>query len=244
MSAATNDALIRQQQKTMEKLTDMLHKSSSALMCGPECQKNAQVDNLRQAYLNAMTTSQKAPTDISVARKKYIIADQGEARYNSIVEKELEDKATYITGLMTDNLNTGIEYVSTLNTYYNSELINNTHIKELYNEYKKKNARLSKELKQSNADILTNDRKTYYEIQGIDVLEWWGAIFIWIYYILVAVIAITIMFGRAAVTTMHMFIGLFFAVLYPFIVGPVARFIYRAIVYIGTLSQKNIYKTL
>ena len=45
------------------------------------------------------------------------------------------------------------------------------NILELYKTYKEENDKLTKQLKDNASDVLTNERKTYYENQGIDSLK-------------------------------------------------------------------------
>ena len=50
-------------------------------------------------------------------------------------------------------------------------LINFKNVAELYLNYKKENVQLVKDLKNETNDVLTNERKTYYEDQKIDGLK-------------------------------------------------------------------------
>ena len=50
-------------------------------------------------------------------------------------------------------------------------LINFKNVAELYLKYKKENVQLVKDLKNETNDVLTNERKTYYEDQKIDGLK-------------------------------------------------------------------------
>ena len=61
----------------------------------------------------------------------------------------------------------------TMNAYYNTDTINSQNTIELYEEYLKKNSKLENEIKNSHGDIVTNDRKTYYEYDAVDSAKQW-----------------------------------------------------------------------
>jgi VIT1/CCC1 family predicted Fe2+/Mn2+ transporter len=63
---------------------------------------------------------------------------------------------------------------------YNGLLINLANVFDLYLKYKRENIELFKKLKEETSDILTNDRKTFYQDQGIDNLK-----FVYYYVILI-----------------------------------------------------------
>jgi archaellum biogenesis protein FlaJ (TadC family) len=67
---------------------------------------------------------------------------------------------------------------------YNSLLLNLGNVEHLYEKYKKENNELLKELKNTTNDILTNERKTYYEDQEIETLNSYYVYIFWIIYII------------------------------------------------------------
>jgi hypothetical protein len=64
-------------------------------------------------------------------------------------------------------------------------LINLINVFDLYLKYKKDNTEMLKQLKDETNDILTNDRKTYYQDQGIDNLNLYYHYFFLLIYIIV-----------------------------------------------------------
>ena len=56
---------------------------------------------------------------------------------------------------------------------------------DLYLKYKNENIELEKKLKDETNDILTNDRKTYYQDQGINNLKFFYHYFLLLIYIIV-----------------------------------------------------------
>jgi archaellum biogenesis protein FlaJ (TadC family) len=70
---------------------------------------------------------------------------------------------------------------------YNNLLVNLGNVVDLHEKYKKENEQLLKELKNRNNDILTNERKTYYEDQEIESLNTYYLYFFWLVYIIAVV---------------------------------------------------------
>lgn len=70
-----------------------------------------------------------------------------------------------------------------INTY-DGILLNFKNIFELFKKYKKENIELYEEFKEESNDILTNERKTYYEDQNIDSLKTYYYYFLLVVYII------------------------------------------------------------
>ena len=73
---------------------------------------------------------------------------------------------------------------------YSGLLSNLKNVFELYLKYKQENDKLTKKLKEETNDILTNERKTYYQDQGIDNLK-----FYYYYFLLIVYVICVILFG-------------------------------------------------
>jgi hypothetical protein len=86
--------------------------------------------------------------------------------------------------LIKDKFNEEINHAKTLNTFLNTDIINSKNSLELYKNYYVKNKDAEKVIKYSHSDILTNDRKSYYENQEKNNLKGWYNIFYVSYYIL------------------------------------------------------------
>jgi hypothetical protein len=101
---------------------------------------------------------------------------------------------------------------------YNGLFLNYENVVDLYKKYKRENEELFIEVKDETNDILTNERKTYYEDQQIDSLKFYY------YYFLVTIYVICVMsFGifsliypSQSTTTIKIVIFLFLIAL-PFI---------------------------
>ena len=163
-----------------------LKKATEAIMCNPECQRKKTAANLKQQYLNAQTNLISAPSQIQTTQKNYVTFTQGKPVYDELIDRELEKKADLIVEQYTIKINEEIKDIKNLIKTYTSLCINFKNSFELLVNYKKENKELLKELKENTNDVLTNERKTYYQDQGIDSLNFfYRYIFLIIYAIFV-----------------------------------------------------------
>ena len=124
---------------------------------------------------------------------------------------------------------------------YLTDTINYT--KELYSVYLEKNQATQKNIKSHHADVLTNDRKTYYENQEIDNLKLYYYYFFMTIYVICIICFVVFGFIYPSQTTLLkrllIFIGL---VILPsistWILGTAIKFVH----YLYSLLPKNVYK--
>jgi hypothetical protein len=173
------------QSASTNNINTLISQASSSIACGPDCQKQKISDNLKTQLLNAKSNLQSAPDQLKSAFKKYFVFTKGESGYIEQIKTDLEKEATTISEKFYSNLDTKIQEVKTLISTYDGLLLNFMHVFELYRKYKKENVMLEYKLKNTTSDILTNDRKTYYEEQGIDTLKFWYKIIFGLYAIVI-----------------------------------------------------------
>ena len=164
-------------------------------MCNPDCQKRKQEETLKKKYLDSQTNLITAPNQIVDAEKNYVTFAKGELAYNEQRQQELTNQAQTIADEFSSNFNAEGKQVKTQIDTYNSLLTNYNNVNDLYLQYKNENKMLFTRLKASTNDVLTNERKTYYEDQNIDNLKgYYYYVFLVFYYIFV------IAFGILSVT--------------------------------------------
>ena len=226
----------------MNKFNTLISQASDAVMCNSECRKQRETDKLKQNYLNSQTNLASASNQVQVAQKNYITFTQGISGYNDLRDSELQDKAQEIADKFTDFYNADSEKIKTQIDTYEGLLINFKNVAELYLKYKKENVQLMKDLKDETNDVLTNERKTYYEDQKIDGLKgFYFYILLAIYIIcLIGFILFTIMYPSQTTWKVKLasFIGF---ILLPFfstwILGNIIYLIYK----LYDMLPKNVY---
>jgi hypothetical protein len=236
--------LLQKQQISQDKINELLEKSSQAIMCGPTCQKLKVSEELKQKYLDAETAMQTAPIKLEQTKKNYYIYTEGRPYYDNMKEEELKTKAETLGELLKENFNNEISSANTMNTYLNTALINSENTKELLEEYLDKNQILKLKLRERQGDILTNDRKTYYELEALDRLKLWYSVFWYIYYMLVIVFLLALLLSPNNLTLIQKFrTGSIFVAL-PYILNYIDKLIISTYEWIKTKIPKNVYNDL
>ena len=232
------------QQISQDKINQLLEQSSEALLCGPTCQKLKVSDELKKKYLDAETNVKTAPMQLEQSKKNYYVFTEGRTYYDEMMEKELVKKAVTITVLLGKNFNDEVSGAITMNQYLNTALINSSHIEDLLNYYKNQNKVLKMKLRENHGDILTNDRKTYYEEQELERLKLWHKIWYRVYYILVAVFNLCWLLCPSELTWKAKLVLSLLLSFYPAYIDYVLRAIYGFFAMIYSRLPKNVYNNL
>ena len=239
--------LLQKQQSTTDKLTQLLATSAESLTCGPACQKTKTSEQLKQKYINAQTNVQTAPSVLEETKKNYYVYTESQPYYDNMIETELTDKANTMATLIGDNFNEEVSNAETMNAYYNTALINSSYTTDLLTELTNKNTELKRELKDKYGDILTNDRKTYYETEALSRLKLWHRFWWYIYYILfIVIVIITILRepwnskGKIAINSITLIVYFFL----PYIIHLVTNWLYNLYIKIKNMMPINVYNNL
>ena len=155
----------------LNNFNSLIEKAKQAVMCDSNCQKQKTTDELKQKYLASEANLVSAPAQVDISKKNYVTFTKGELAYNNEKEQELHKKAKIIINKFNDEFNKEVQQIKQQIDTYNSIVVNFKNVEDLYVKYKKENDVLNKKFKNNSSDILTNERKTYYENQGIDTLN-------------------------------------------------------------------------
>lgn len=227
----------------LNKFNDLISKATDAILCNSECQKQRQSEILKQNYLNAKTNLATAPQQETTAEKNYIIFTQGKAAYNDLLDKKLLEKANIITEKFKENFNQDVNKINSQIESYNGLLINFTNIIELYLQYKEENIELVKKFKYDSNDILTNERKSFYEEQNVENLNFFYFYFLIIIYIILIICFQIFYFFYPTNLNLKfkILISVFFIIL-PFISTWLLELVLHFLQIIYDILPKNVYK--
>jgi len=203
-----------------DQVNSLISQSNNDIMCGPACQEQKKLSGLEQKYTNAQTNLKTAPEQLKAAKKDYYLALDGQAKYNQMVlDNATKDATTVITSLQEkfdDTAKTTTNYID----IYESLVTNHNYMNELSDSYAEENHKMARILKKIRGDIITNDRKSYYEQQYIDGLENW---YYWyrIIYILLIIIFIGLVIFKSTSTWIIKILLILFFVFYPLFITSV-----------------------
>jgi hypothetical protein len=228
----------------VNKLNEFLDNANKVLSCDSKCQEQKKKNDLKKKYLEAKTNLLTAPNQVETTYKNYLTYTKGDSAYNEYLENELQQKAETVITTFKTNFNDGIENAKDNYDTYSGLLLNFAHIVELYTKLVKENAVLTLQLKNKTSDVLTNDRKTYYEDQSIDNLAFYHKIILIIYLIFLIGFAVSIFIFPSESSKKTLLAILVFFIIYPFICVRIFKFLYYIKdVIMGTLP-KDVYSDI
>lgn len=164
--------------------------------------------------------------------------------YQRMEEKLIEEDANKLVNQLSSKFNEDVNNTKTLFAYYSSSLENTNNTLELYNEYLAKNKDMEKKVRDSNSDILTNDRKTFYETEAHEKLETWNKVFKWFYGILCFMVIISLYFTEMELSLWKKIAIAVIVIVYPMIIGYILNTIYEKYQKIKSNIPKNVYNDL
>lgn len=235
--------LIKCQQESTNKLNSLLDQYSKQVMCGPDCQREKTTASLKQKMLDAQTNIQSGPTQLAQAKKAYYTYVGGEGAYTKALEKDLTAEAEQITTAAQTEFDKLIANAKAMLNYYDGITKSYLNTKELYSDYTNRNLLVEQEIKKGNGDVLTNDRKTFYEKQQYDNILQWYKLLMSVFYFVVYIFALGIIVLQSEMSRVKqivIFIVLFF---FPLYIQWLGNLFNELINYFSPI-KKNVYKTL
>lgn len=231
------------QQSTINDFNKLLQEASNSIMCGPECQQNKEKNKLYQNYLDAKTTMINAPQMVDETAKKYYMYSEGPIGYNNYINQNLEQKLSIINKEITAKFKDNLNKANSNLELYKGISVNYAYVLELYEYYLKDNKKLETKYKNKTADTLTNDRKTYYENQGIESLNYYYKFLLFIYFG-VSFFLFWLLYLNIGLSRLKRSIIVLCVILYPICAIPMIRLILWFYNKLITLLPKNIYNNL
>jgi len=225
----------------INKFNDFLDNANQILSCDSKCQEQKKKNDLKKKYLEAKTNLLTAPVQVETSYKNYLTYTKGDSAYNEYRDDELQQKAEMVITTFQSNFNDGIQKAKDSYDTYSGLLLNFAHIVELYTKLVKENAFLTLQVKNKTSDVLTNDRKTYYEDQSIDNLVFYHKIILFFYVIFIIVFAVSIFVFPSTSTRGTLLGTLAFFIIYPFICVRIFKFLYYIKDTIMGVLPKDVY---
>lgn len=160
-----------------------------AEVCGAQCQREKKITELRQIYEVKKTNEETADQQLLAAHKNWITYEYGRDRWKQIqTEKFRKEAEKWKRATMSNWYKSTREIGEDIDNY--GELFNTlTELEDFYKRMIISNEVLQKEYDAERNDIVTDDRKAFYEMQGSDELKWWHYWMKWLYiFIIIAFI--------------------------------------------------------
>ena len=207
----------------------MAQQASNALICGPDCQQRNTEATLRKQYTDASTNIITAPAQLIQAEKNYytFTGSHGGETYNTFLDGKYKKIADDLKIDINSNFGDEITAAIGLNNTYNTLYINYQNIQDRFDNLHQENIDIDNKIKSLASDIITNDRKSFYEMQGYENLSGWYKFFLWIYIILVVAFGIACFLVNSGYSNTHKFLILVALIIYPFVIHIIVLFLIK-----------------
>jgi hypothetical protein len=227
----------------LNKFNSFLDKATQAISCDSECQKQQVEQKLKDKYLNAKTNLSLAEPEFELAKRNYYTYVSGQSGYDEMIENELREKADLIVEKFQENYHDETKKIQSQLETYNGLLINFKNVVDLDKKYKRENKQLYKQFKEGTNDILTDERKTFYEDQRNESLNSYYYYILWIVYIIVFICLIVFSLVYPSQTTFKSKILLIVVfVVLPFVSTWILGKIITILYWLFGMLPKNVYK--
>lgn len=225
------------------KINDLFAQVQNMINCDPECQQKKEAEKLRLKHELSKVNLVSAPARVENTYQAYVTFTEGESGWNDLYEKKLKEEAAQKAEDFKRRQEETKTNIQRQLSSYEGVLLNYKNIVDLYLKYKKENVMLVKELKTSNNDILTNERKTFYQDQQSDVLKFYYYYIILLIYVICVVFFAVISFIYPSQMNWKIRFGVFILlILLPFISTSLLGIIIYIIYKIYNILPKNVYK--
>jgi hypothetical protein len=240
-----DDNITYQVNKLAQQVDSALADSAMSLTCGPDCQAEQNIQTLKQLYLDAELNLQTAPTKLTVAEKNYLVATLGESGYSDYMTTRYGLQASQIGDKVTSSFEKVATESTNLKDLYETLYTNYDYLEDLYENYDTVNTELKKDISQSTGDVVTSDRKTYYENQNYNYLKNWYIVYKFIYIIIIIIFIIFLFVRKSEYSFISRIFILVFFILYPVYVTQSVFWVWNNVVLrIWELLPSNIYKSI
>jgi len=176
---------------------NLIEKQNQMLACDAQCEHDKKLAKLRGIYDIKEDNLESAPMQMEVARKNYLEFKYGKDDYVTKASVALKKEADKVIADMTQIWNQEKDMVTTLISDYNAMLTTHTDMDHYRDRISASVDRLDKNFAAKQNDTITNDRKAFYQNQGIDNLRYWFYFLRWAY----AAIVITFIVGVFSLPT-------------------------------------------
>jgi hypothetical protein len=198
-------------------LNKLIEQANESITCDATCMQERERQQLLQQYLDAGTNVVNAPQLLISAQKNFITFTQGENGYNEFLDNDLQSKADLFVKTYQSKFDRDVNLILTNIKTFEGFLVNFNNVVDLYKKYKMENNDLEKQLKITTSDTLTNDRKAYYEDEGLQRLRTYYYFFLFIYIIVVVVFILAMFLVKTNVTISKRIFILLLLISYPFV---------------------------
>jgi hypothetical protein len=200
----------------------LIKTQNQMLACDAQCEHDKKLAKLREVYDIKEDNLETAPMQMEVARKNYLEFKYGKDDYVTKASVALKKEADKVIAEMTQIWKQEESMITVLIADYNSMLSTHADMDRYRDRISASVGRLDKNFAAKQNDTVTNDRKAFYQSQGVDNLRYWFYFLRWAYAAIVITYIVGV-FSLPTTTSSKMKYGMLAMLLaYPFVVAVIA----------------------
>ena len=209
-------------------LNEFIQNANTNLECGTECQTERQTAKLQEEMYKAQQNMQTAPEEYEKATQAYLTFTKGESEYNTYHEEQLQKQAKVQATQLREKLSQKLAKLNQSTELNTSLVMSANNQAELLGNYQDDHVQAQNNVNYSSADIVTNERKSYYEDQIISSQNFYTTMMTYMYMGLLVVYVLAAIFHSNGVSwTTHIMILVFFALYYT-----LGKYLLQSVVYL------------
>tara|TARA_B110000285_G_scaffold223539_1_gene279176 strand:+ start:942 stop:1865 length:924 start_codon:yes stop_codon:yes gene_type:complete len=192
------------------------------LACDAQCEYEKKLAKLRDVYDIKEDNLQTAPMKMEVARKNYLEFKYGKDDYVTKASVALKKEADKVIAEITEIWNQEEDMIKVLIADYNSMLSTHGDMERYRDRISASVGRLDKNFAAKQNDTVTNDRKAFYQSQGVDNLRYWFYFLRWAYAAIVITYIVGVFSLPTTTSSKMKYAMLAILLLFPFVVAVIA----------------------
>jgi len=201
-----------------DKINQTIDMINQNIMCGPECQKQKEIDDLKAKYETAESNLKQAPNNLSVAKKNYYVAVDGPLAYQTKLKAEYQKEAQDFINNEKKQRDQQTKEVNTLISDYQAVVIYSQNMNDLLDVYITKNQRLKREIDTYDTIVKTSERKTFYKTQSLEWYQSLKKLILYFYYLTLIIYVLYIILYHREFKSIKSLIILLIITVIPYII--------------------------
>jgi len=200
----------------------LLVRQNKFLECDAQCEHERKLAKLREIYDKKEDNLQTAPMQMEVARKNYLEFKYGADDYVTKASVALKKEADAVINKMTQIWKQEESMITELIADYKSMRSTHADMDRYRDRISASVDRLDKNFEAKQNDTVTNDRKAFYQSQGVDNLRYWFHFLRWTYAAIVITYIVGVFSLPSSVSSKMKYGMLALLLLFPFVVAVIA----------------------
>ena len=222
---------------------NLMTQMNNLIRCGPTCQRNNKIDELKKKYEAAQEEVQGGPEQLKDARKNYFSYAYGDSYYHDYENRQNLAKAKEVKEKIRQEFQDESEQVREIKSNNRALESSKKNLNRLLNKYLASNEKMELKIGERIGRVKTSDRKVFYENNEIEAIMYYNTILKNLYWFLITIYVIVFLYKGLYANKSDIIILIFFFAM-PFVVNPFVRTITRFVKYLAGNLPKNMYLNL